>query len=193
MFELFIYTCLNKIISGFFRFTPRAQTLSRRSFSVFIGSRRNPSCLCILYITFVAFGCETKKFQIWLYSTLKHIQVVSTASPQTQTGVTPKSIIISGQPAQLIQTTALQHAVQSQPQTVTFAIRAATQTNPQTSPQTQQQQQQQVSYNYYWFQILDSLFSWNNFTILDNWFANHYNCRRFCLYFNINLTKRRAN
>jgi hypothetical protein len=85
--------------------------------------------------------------------TIKHIQVVSTASPQTQTGVAPKSIIISGQPAQLIQTTALQHAVQSQPQTVTFAIRAATQTNPQTSPQTQtqqqQQQQQQVSYNYY--------------------------------------------
>jgi hypothetical protein len=66
--------------------------------------------------------------------TVKHIQVVSTASPQTQSGsVAAKSIIISGQPA-ILQTTALQHAVQSQ-QTVTFAIRAAPQTN--ISPQTQ--------------------------------------------------------
>ncbi|XP_054168303.1 helicase domino-like isoform X2 [Oppia nitens] len=54
--------------------------------------------------------------------TVKHIQVVSSASSQTQSSgsVTPKSIIISGQPT-ILQTTSLQ----SQPQTVTFAIRAA--------------------------------------------------------------------
>ncbi|CAG2100825.1 unnamed protein product [Medioppia subpectinata] len=55
--------------------------------------------------------------------TVKHIQVVSSGGPQAAAGsatVAPKSIIISGQPT-ILQTTSLQ----SQPQTVTFAIRAA--------------------------------------------------------------------
>lgn len=57
---------------------------------------------------------------------IKHIQVVATSASQQphQSGVTPKSFVISGQPAQaILQATALQQT--QQPQTLTFAIRTA--------------------------------------------------------------------
>lgn len=64
--------------------------------------------------------------------TIKHIQVVATSAATQQAlqsgTVTPKQIIISGQPAIQLQAAALQQAAATsanQPPTVTFAIRTA--------------------------------------------------------------------